>query len=240
MSLVDMTIIEEISDFNKFKSLKKDWNELLQKSDSDTIFLRHEWCSTWWESFGKNKSLFIMVMKEDGRIIGIAPLMISRLVFSGLPARAVRFIGTGESDRADFIFLKGKEDYLKEFIARLIEKSYLWDLIYLREMPSTSPGLVSLMNFLKNNNFLYESKVVSLCPYFHLPEDYDDFLKGLKKSQRQNVRNRERRLQKQGKMEFKRFTDCDNFEDLFSIAAEIERRSWKVKEKKGIFLNKPY
>jgi len=38
-------VIKEISDFEEFLALEREWNELLAESHCDIPFLRHEWLS---------------------------------------------------------------------------------------------------------------------------------------------------------------------------------------------------
>ena len=66
--------IFEIGDYPGFLSLKESWTEALQKCDH-TVFSTWEWLSIMWKYFGKDRKLMILLAEENGKIIGIAPLM---------------------------------------------------------------------------------------------------------------------------------------------------------------------
>ena len=70
--------IEEVNDVEKFRALRETWNKLLRESSDDNIFLTWEWLFMWWQHYGGDKKLRILIIKESGKIIGIAPFMQSK------------------------------------------------------------------------------------------------------------------------------------------------------------------
>ena len=65
----------------------QEWNNLLSGSISDTPFLRYEYQTAWWEHRGggewPNAQLVLVTAREDGKLVGIAPLFLPDL--SDLP-----------------------------------------------------------------------------------------------------------------------------------------------------------
>ena len=58
-----------------FWALKPEWNDLVRRSSSDTLFLTWEWQSTWWKHLGEGSLLLLGFRHgDDGRLAGIAPL----------------------------------------------------------------------------------------------------------------------------------------------------------------------
>ena len=70
------------------------WNQLLQKSSSNVIFMTWQWQKAWWDIFGRGQLLLISA-EEDGQPIFIAPLFAD----GGM----IFFTGSGGSDYLDFI-----------------------------------------------------------------------------------------------------------------------------------------
>ena len=64
-----------VSSIEVLRDLKGEWNELLAKSKSNTIFLTWEWAYSWAECFvNGDRELFVICLYDDGnRPIGIAP-----------------------------------------------------------------------------------------------------------------------------------------------------------------------
>ena len=64
-------------DDSGFDALRDEWNDLLGRSRFDTIFLTHEWQSTWWRHLGQGRGpLFILAVREAGRLVAILPLYV--------------------------------------------------------------------------------------------------------------------------------------------------------------------
>lgn len=116
-------LIKEISTQQGFNNLRSVWNALLQQSGSNTIFATFEWLYTWWEHFGQDKKLFILLAQEGEDVIGIAPLMIEeKKILRYVPIKVISFIGTGISDYADFIIVKEREKVITLFFEYLLKK----------------------------------------------------------------------------------------------------------------------
>ena len=89
--------IERLEKFDRFIRLRKLWNELLFRSEQNTVFLTHQWLEAWWRSFGKEYEFSILVARDDdGTLMGAAPLMASD--------HRLSFVANQEvSDYCDFI-----------------------------------------------------------------------------------------------------------------------------------------
>src|SRR5437867_2771593 len=61
--VADETIIETIKEPEGFERLKQEWNELLQNSTSDCLFLTWEWLWSWWKHLAEGRKLFIITVR---------------------------------------------------------------------------------------------------------------------------------------------------------------------------------
>ena len=97
-------LIECLRNFEALQTLSKEWNNLLNKSSSNNIFLTWEWISLWWEIFKEDAELYVITVKDkESQIIGIAPLKIVNLTYNGFPFRQLEFIGSGKGISADYL-----------------------------------------------------------------------------------------------------------------------------------------
>jgi len=71
--------VERIAE-EDFVGMKDKWNELLEGSSTNDVFLTWEWMFSWWNTFKDDgKKLHILVGKDSqGRFIGIAPWYVER------------------------------------------------------------------------------------------------------------------------------------------------------------------
>ncbi|HEX4388419.1 MAG TPA: GNAT family N-acetyltransferase [Steroidobacteraceae bacterium] len=73
-----------------------DWNALLARAASDSLFLSWEWQTSWWRHFGDGlgQEPQILAFSRGAELVGLAPLYRRRVVRGGfLPARSVQVIG---------------------------------------------------------------------------------------------------------------------------------------------------
>ena len=128
-----------LTDSNQIIDLKGEWNQLLQRSHTNTIFLTWEWIYTWWEVFGKEGELFLITVRnKGGELIGIAPFFIRKSKYYKFPVKEMTFIGMGHSDRQDFITLDNNSKIIKAIILKIYENKNKYDIVSLDQIPSDS------------------------------------------------------------------------------------------------------
>ncbi|MGP3980458.1 GNAT family N-acetyltransferase [Streptomyces sp. KR80] len=71
-------------DPDRFARLAPEWTDLYRRCRSATPFQTHGWLHSWWLSYGiPGRLRLILVRRGDGRLVGVAPLM---LTYRPLPA----------------------------------------------------------------------------------------------------------------------------------------------------------
>jgi len=191
---------EIITTAEDFTALADDWDELLRSSCRPTPFLSHEWLSNWWRVFGSNRRLLIIALRENGRLVGIAPLCIDR---AGVQ-RTVQFIGHRHSDYTDFIIKDGPQ---KQAVTRALIDSLRnqagWDACYLNELPENS-SLLSVKSYLGSQARI---RPVALCPRVSLKSDPRELEANISKNLRQDVSRKIRKAQRERGLVFQAFQE---------------------------------
>lgn len=88
------------------------WQRLLNRGETDTIFLTQWWQQAWWEVFCRGQLLLLGVFRDD-QLTGLAPL------FSD--GGMIFFTGSGGSDYLDFIGEIQGHNVLPGLLAKAIE-----------------------------------------------------------------------------------------------------------------------
>ena len=235
MGNVDKTDLEIITIEREedFFALEKDWNRLLGESGSDNIFLTFEWLACWWKVFKKNKKLFILLVKEADEIIGIAPLMISRVgkFFSKL--RIISFIGIKSSAYGDLIIKKNRGEALRAISRFLADRTLLWDVINLKQLPEDSPNLPFLKELGWDSKFLWEKRNAAPCFYIPLKDGWESYLANFSSKDRKNFRSHTKNLNKIGEVHFIHYENNGD-EDVSKVMPtiiEIFNKRWGAKKK---------
>jgi CelD/BcsL family acetyltransferase involved in cellulose biosynthesis len=136
-----MLEISLVDSFEALAKLEVEWDALLDASPNKNIFLTFEWISTWWKYFGHGKRLFVLLAKNNGKLIGIAPLMISGASRFGISTSRLEFIGMPLSDYSDFIISEKSEQVLQAIYAYLDENRHEWGFINLNRILESSSTL---------------------------------------------------------------------------------------------------
>lgn len=236
--MLKLRIIENFSDL---KVLDAVWNDLLQKFLDNDVFSTWEWLSCWWKHFGKGRSLRVLVAEENGKIIGIAPFMLSKYNFWHIgKLNRIEFIGFPHTDYNNFILLKQKPKCVKLFLDCL-KKFSDWDLLDLRDIREGSSTAEALY-FVSASNKNSGLKLIygTYCPSIILPKSIDVFVKGLSRNMRKNLRKRMKRLRKKYKVEFKTQRDFSSVEEAMKAFFRLHQKRWRSKGKGGAFASENF
>lgn len=70
-----MTTPETVESPEALARLQVEWDALLGRCPHRTPFLTWRWVANWWRHFGAGKRLAVVVVREAGTAVLIAPLM---------------------------------------------------------------------------------------------------------------------------------------------------------------------
>ncbi|MFH0779065.1 MAG: GNAT family N-acetyltransferase [Candidatus Eisenbacteria bacterium] len=236
---------EIISDIEELGDYRTQWNQLLLQSKNN-IFLTWEWISTWWEFFGKNSLLFVVVVKNaDGRLIGVAPLKISSQRILGLiPVRSLEFIGSGSPvspEYLDFIVpTPNREEIVTEMVSILMKNKRSWDVLNLSDVDESSLVLPLLRRLFSEKNVLVRESGFNVCPYLGLPSRWGELLSSYSHNMRRTVKVTRKRLEESFSVRLVLVEDAASLPEAFGQAARLHELSRQKKGERGSFRKKDY
>ena len=174
----------------QFEDVQEQWEEILPSCSTNTIFITPWWQGTWWRHFGAGSELRVLTLHDNGTALGIAPLMLRDGV--------LRFLGGSDLfDYHDFLVPKGREAaFYHAFFDYL--KSVDWHTVDLTSLPQDSPALRYLPSLAEKNGFAVEVLKEDMAPGMTLPSTWDEYLAGLSKKGRHELRRKWRRLEETG------------------------------------------
>jgi CelD/BcsL family acetyltransferase involved in cellulose biosynthesis len=192
---------------------------------------------SWWLSYGSGKSLWIVQIKKDDELIGIAPFYRSRVRHYGLGYNEIRFIGDGssDSDYMDIIARSGYEEcVIQEVLNFILRNPNFWDILHLNEIPQDSPTVPILKRYMALAGLLCESSVIPCC-HVPLPKDWQEYLSSLKPRMRTKVRSSIQRLESSFKVEFDNSTTAEDIAPRLESLFLLHNSRWSGKNQKGVF-----
>ena len=185
MSIVSTTV--RVSDFEEVEG---PWEEVLPRCFTDTVFVTPWWQKTWWRHFGRDAELRLLALHDDSTFLGIAPLMLRN--------GTVRFLGdTDVSDYGDFIVSRGNEALFYETLMDYLP-TMDWDGADFLSLPQDSPALTYIPQLAERKGLSVNVSEEDKTPLVCLPATWEEFLAGLTKKDRHELRRKLRRLEGSG------------------------------------------
>jgi CelD/BcsL family acetyltransferase involved in cellulose biosynthesis len=225
---------EVVSDASRFLALATEWNEAVDRAGVPHPFARHEWLRTWWECFGGEGQLHIVVVRNQGRIAAIAPLLLETTRMYGLTVRRLRLLQNDHTPRADFI-VTGKGDEAYRAIWRsLWERRDEWDVVQLNQLPEGSMTRTIIPALAGDDGCLTGFWRSGDAPYLELRGSWDEYVGTLTPKFRQNLRNRQTRLARLGEPALEELREGAPLLDALEDSFRLEASGWKEQEGSSI------
>jgi CelD/BcsL family acetyltransferase involved in cellulose biosynthesis len=179
--------------------LRPEWDQLFARAPAALPFNSWVWLSTWWDHCcGPGQQLWILVVREQGQVVGIAPFFLHRQGSVPLQLRALDHLGLDHrgrgslTERCAILAAPGRRAAVLAAIAgHLLRRDRaIWDHL---KVEGIHPGDVpaSLAAGLRHT---YRSATDVIA----LPASWGTFEAGLPKSMRDNVRYYPRLLARHG------------------------------------------
>jgi CelD/BcsL family acetyltransferase involved in cellulose biosynthesis len=190
-----------------------------------SIFMLPEWMQTWWQVFGEGFKPHIRIVNDGEKVIGIAPLMIK-------DSTAYLIGSTDVCDYVDFVIVPGSE---QEFFNTLFDdlKKNGVKILDLKHVRPDATVIKSLVPLAKRNNFHVTAEEEAVSFEMDLPSSFEEYLLTLSSKQRHEVRRKLRRLNEEGKIEY-RFIEAGS--ELPAALDTFFRMFTESREDKAAFL----
>jgi CelD/BcsL family acetyltransferase involved in cellulose biosynthesis len=235
-----MMRITRISSTEDFAALRDEWNTLLSVSKADTVFLTWEWAFSWWEAFhNADTNLFVLVVTDHDKTIGIAPLVLTRRRFGGLFAlRQIKFLGADIAcgDYLDFIIdsRSQEREVLRAILEYLQDHHAEWDHLCLTEVPEGSVNVPWIADMAKDLRYRFAQGILHVCPSAAMPETWEALEMSLNKDFRRNLKYEKRQLLEKRGGAF-RLCDEQNLEAELDAFWTLHEMRWNSKGQAGSF-----
>lgn len=243
-----MLLIEKITTRAGFDRLEPVWNSLLAESAGDRVTLTWEWLSAWWDVFGAERELCLLLVRDGEELIGIAPLQ-KRVVrhYGLLPYRRLEFLASGEaaedgicSDYLDFIIRRGREaEALTGIFAYLRARQDEWDEMLLVEIPAASPNLPHLRRLGQLESAGWETLSREASYYLPLPRAWASLQASLRPKFQKNLRRDRRRAERSGR-ELLIIDSLPDFAANFALLVRLHQACWMARGERGAFASQRF
>jgi CelD/BcsL family acetyltransferase involved in cellulose biosynthesis len=153
-----------IRSFDLLEARRHQWKALLERSERHTVFQTFEWHTSWWRAYGADFTLFVLWAERDGKLVGIAPLMLAERRLLWRRHRVLHFIGLYASDYCDFIVDEAEPQVLSLMLRWLANNRQAWDALDLRNLQDASPTLRVVPEYFAQHGYPVDVRQWSKAP----------------------------------------------------------------------------
>jgi len=238
-----------------FSELSKDWNKLVELSHAPFCVTR-EWVSLWWKCFGENRNrlLNVVVIKDEGKVIAIAPFYIGfSNIGKGFAITRLQIIGSGGSkneqwgypndygisDFLDIIVHPDHHDVASNKLANLIEKyvEFIDEMKFL-QLRDDSFVKKELHPKIENKDLDEHLEVIDECSYVDLKgiDSIKDYIKkNNSSSARRRLRQTLRAINDDEEFEIKEAKTESEIQNAKDRLIELHQDRWNEIGYPGVF-----
>jgi dTDP-4-amino-4,6-dideoxygalactose transaminase/CelD/BcsL family acetyltransferase involved in cellulose biosynthesis len=194
-------------------AMQVEWSELARRSGN--IFATWEWASIWWRHFGRGRPLLAAACRAaDGRLVAVLPLYL----WSSRPLRVVRFLGHGTSDQLGPVCATSDLGAAARALRQLLAETHRqWDVFVGERLP----GDERWSAVLGGRVLAWEGNPVLRTG----GAGWDEYLSSRSANLRQQVRRRERNLERAHQLSYRLADDPtrlhEDLETLFSLHTAV-------------------
>jgi CelD/BcsL family acetyltransferase involved in cellulose biosynthesis len=206
-----------------------DWNALVARNETNTVFQTYEWFDAWWKTLAGSSELFLLLVRDNSAIVGFAALM-RRKTAMGL--RQIEFVGTGSADYQDFVLPVDKPKGLLAILRFLSTQRRRWDRLRLTNVPRQSSTVTALARIAVDLKFGFVDETVMPCPVLIL-EDRTEAIREL--LGRYSLRRPLNWFTSRGSVRWRCVTDIAEIEALLPAFFEQHVARWRMAGKPSLF-----
>ena len=208
-----------------FDSLASSWTDLRHRLAWNSVFALPCWLEAWWREFASGAEKLLYAVRQDGNVIGIAPLLVKE--------GGASFIGHADvCDYLDFVIAPGKEPLFFTVLLDNLGQEGVSEL-YLEPLRPDSSVLASLVDVAKGRGCEISCIIEDVSLELDLPATWEEYLEMLNAKQRHEVRRKLRRLWESGDVDYCVVEDAEAVPYIIDTFLKLFRES---REDKATFM----
>ncbi len=221
-----------------FLALQGEWDDLVSQCDEDNPFRRWFWNHCWWKHFGHKRQLAIVVAREAGQLVGLAPCFIERDHW-WRGARVMRLLGATEEVCSEHLGIITRAGYEAQVVPQLLEYlchdcEHKWDVLRLTELPSHSAQIPVIDQFVSRHGMAARQQQGHICHLVRFTGDWDDYVRSLDTKRRTKL-NRNLREFAVEKVEVAVAETPADLPARFNELCQLHNHHWQTLGQPGLF-----
>ena len=234
--------VEVLENWPSVEALEPEWNRLLNRSSTDSIFLTWEWIRCWAAVMGESiRPVVVCVRDARGELIGVAPFYQAILRLGhAIPFRVLRVMAdhpTG-ADYPDWIIQRGGDHAITMAIVQALKARGGWDLIWMAGMAGWTLSFERIVSICRAAGLNTQERSLDFS-VFELPSGKDGYFGLLSRNKRQQLRAETKRILERPGVEICRCQTEEDIPAFLDALFVLHGRRWIEKGEAGTFESRP-
>jgi CelD/BcsL family acetyltransferase involved in cellulose biosynthesis len=229
--------LELVSESAAFAALREEWDELLQDSDADGLFLTWEWQHSWWKHLGGRRRLMVVAARAGRRLVALAPMALRRAALRATPPLGCLELlgsGTAGSDHLDVIARRGWEPAAARSLAGAFTGAR--QLLALTRLRSGSFLARSLAPELETLGWRAQLGAGEVCPFIQRPAGgFAGYLAGLGAGHRHDYKRKLQALHKRHRVSFTAAAGEPERRESLGVLIDLHQQRWRGRGRSEAF-----
>jgi CelD/BcsL family acetyltransferase involved in cellulose biosynthesis len=221
--------IELIEQREQIPLSASEWNALVARNETNSVFQTYEWFDAWWQTFGASHDLFFLLLRKERAVVGFAAMMLRHTRWGG---RRLEFVGTGNADYQDFVLPEDKEAALRCIGKFLRGHTARWRNAWFSNIPSHSSTLSQLRRLGADFGLHLVEEAQVRCPALQLEADRRGAERMLKKYSFKRPLNW---FSSRGEVRFRNVGSLSEIQALLPLFFDQHARRWKSVGRPSLF-----
>jgi CelD/BcsL family acetyltransferase involved in cellulose biosynthesis len=235
-----MAEVVEINDLEHLAAYKGDWQALFQRTPRASFFHTYEWFVSFWKHFGTGRKMRVLMIRSGETVTGIMPLCVNN---ERHRLSTIRVLTYPLNDWGMWYEPLGPHQSATMFMAfqHLGNTPRDWDTIDLRWTPSDPAGHDVTRRAMTAVGWKPQREAYQHTSLIRFEgTNWEQYLAGLNKKWRHEIRRQERNLAQLGHVEFVRHRpdsadqgDGSPAWEIFDECLAVSQQSWQANVRNG-------
>ena len=209
---------------DSLEPLLGEWDELFHADGTATPFSSAGWARAWWRHWAGSVEPWVVTVRQGSRLVGLAPLVAARRG----PFRVLTELGRPPSNYWTVLSIPAAREEVSAAVAREIgARADEWHAVLLGGLPAESGFELAL----RNAGLRVRARQPTPYPGIELPGSFEEYLQGLSRKRRKDLRRHVRRLD-DGRIALRNVTEPADLRDAIGRWQDIRVRWWRSRAKK--------
>ena len=225
----------EITSKDELMKWEPVWDQWLAETAIDNPYLKFGWFRIAFEFFEGQRSLRLLLVEDDGRVMAIAPLLQSVEKRLGFRMIKLGFLNNVYTPLQDVIAKPNDQQVMEIILQHLSRNHHTWDLLEFKEIRLESERNRLLSELAGRHNLFCHSFFVSRSWCVPTHTSWEEGQDKISAKTLKEFRRKIKRAEKLGRLSLTAYTDYSEIEKHLDIFFTLYKLTWKGEEPNADF-----